>query len=131
MAQANGHSPMALVVDDNEVTRKLIGALMRRLGYAVADAKDGLEAVNAAAQTDFDCILMDIDMPRMTGLEATRVIRAMPGKIAHVPIIAITARTRPEEVDECRDAGMDGHLGKPVVVTDLDKTLSAARSSRT
>lgn len=130
MARADGHPLTALVVDDNEVTRKLISALMRRLGYQVADARDGVEAVSAVAASDFDCVLMDIDMPRMTGLEATRVIRAMPGKAGRVPIIAITARTRPEEVDECRDAGMDGHLGKPVAVTDLDKTLTQALHQR-
>ncbi len=67
-----------------------------------------------AGEQAFDLILMDLRMPKMDGLEATRLIRAMPAPRGWIPILALTAYTFPEQVAQCRDAGMDGHVAKPV-----------------
>jgi CheY-like chemotaxis protein/HPt (histidine-containing phosphotransfer) domain-containing protein len=80
------------------------------------------QAVAAVAATDFNVVLMDVRMPEMDGLEATRRIRALEGSRGQVPIVALTAQAFTEQVAECRKAGMDGHLAKPF---DPDQLLSA------
>jgi CheY-like chemotaxis protein len=77
-------------------------------------AEGGEEAVRQAAERPFDVILMDVRMPKVDGLQATRRIRALPDDRAQVPILALTAYTFPDQVAQCLDAGMDGHLPKPV-----------------
>jgi CheY-like chemotaxis protein len=69
--------------------------------------------VAAAAARDFDLILMDVRMPRMSGIEATRAIRAIPGPRGRVPVIALTAQVFADQIEECRGAAMDEHLAKP------------------
>jgi CheY-like chemotaxis protein len=103
-----------LLVEDNLVNRKVVGGLLERQGYQVDTVVDGVEAVEACEATVFDAILMDIQMPRMDGLEATRTIRALGGRHARVPIIALTANVMLEDSRECLDAGMDAFLSKPV-----------------
>jgi len=80
----------------------------------VTVAENGKTAVRLAGEEDFDLILMDVRMADMDGLEATRQIRALPGVRAMVPILALTAYTSPDQVAQCLDAGMDGHVPKPV-----------------
>jgi CheY-like chemotaxis protein len=104
-----------LVVDDNEVNRELICALLSPFGVEIETAADGVEAIEAVARAPFDLILMDVQMPNMDGLTATRRLRALtpPGAV-RTPIIAMTANVLDEQVNRCLDAGMDDHLGKPV-----------------
>jgi CheY-like chemotaxis protein len=121
-----------LVVDDNAVNRELISALLEPFDVGIAMATDGVEAVAAAAKGRFDLILMDVQMPNMDGLAATRHIRcsARPGA-PRVPIIAMTANVLPEQIQRCLEAGMDAHIGKPFSPEALIGTIaqwSGARS---
>ena len=104
-----------LVVDDNAVNRELVCALLEPFDVEIETANDGVEAVEAVARGTFDLILMDVQMPNMDGLTATRRIRASaePG-LPRTPIIALTANVLPDQIARCRDAGMDDHLGKPI-----------------
>jgi CheY-like chemotaxis protein/HPt (histidine-containing phosphotransfer) domain-containing protein len=109
----SGHTLHVLLVDDSAMNRDIAGSLLRAAGHVVTCAASGTEAVNAAAHTGFDVILMDVRMPGMDGLEATRRIRALEGEHAAVPIVALTAQAFGEQVAACRMAGMDGHVSKP------------------
>jgi signal transduction histidine kinase len=102
-----------LVVDDVLMNRDIAGAFLRGSGHEVVCLEGGAEAVAAAAITDFDVILMDVRMPEMDGLEATRRIRALDGPRGGVPIVALTAQAFLDQISECREAGMDSHLAKP------------------
>jgi PAS domain S-box-containing protein len=111
-----------LVVDDVAMIRDLAASMLRMAGHTVVCLEGGAEAVEAIATADFDVVLMDVRMPEMDGLEATRRIRALAGTRGRVPIVALTAQAFPEQVDECHNAGMNGHVSKPF---NID-TLSAA-----
>jgi PAS domain S-box-containing protein len=114
-----------LVVDDNAVNRELITALLSPFDLDIETAADGAEAIVAAARAPFDLILMDVQMPTMDGLSATRRIRAAtPSGAPRIPIIAMTANVLPEQVERCLDAGMDDHLGNPI---NPQKLLEALR----
>lgn len=102
-----------LVVDDNETNRLVMRRSLERWGCRVQEVGDGLDAVQAASIHAFDLILMDIRMPRMDGLQATKRIRASKGPNQQTPILAVTAHTYPEDLECCTRAGMQGHLGKP------------------
>jgi CheY-like chemotaxis protein len=102
------------VVEDNAVNRMLVVAILRRAGYSVETAPNGLAGLLAAAANDYDLILMDIHMPEMDGIEATRRIRALPGNRARVPIVALTANAVYSDREACITVGMDDHIGKPI-----------------
>lgn len=103
-----------LVADDIAANRLLMRALLTGAGHEVHLAKDGQEVLDALDEEGFDAVLMDVRMPGMDGLEATRRLRARPGPERRMPVIAVTASAMPEEVAECEAAGMDSHLTKPV-----------------
>jgi len=111
-----------LVVDDVLMNRDIASSFLRVAGHEVTCANSGAEAVAAVATTDFDVVLMDVRMPEMDGLEATRRIRALGGAQARVPIVALTAQAFANQVAECQEAGMDSHLPKPF---DRDMLLAA------
>jgi PAS domain S-box-containing protein len=102
-----------LVVDDVAMNRDIAGSFLRAAGHKVTCVEGGAEAVEAVGSTDFDVVLMDVRMPEMDGLEATRRIRTLEGARGRVPIVALTAQAFTEQVAECRKAGMDSHLPKP------------------
>ena len=102
-----------LVVDDVAMNCDIAASFLRSAGYRVTSVESGAEAVAAAANGTFDAIFMDVRMPGMDGLEATRRIRAAETGGQHVPIIALTAQAFTEQVAACRAAGMDTHLAKP------------------
>jgi CheY-like chemotaxis protein len=97
-------------------------------GCSTETAEDGLEAVAAARERPFDLILMDIKMPRMDGLEATRAIRALPGAAAATPIVALTANGDPEQVASYLAAGMQAVVDKPIKPELLLNTLQRVLS---
>ena len=107
-------APRVLVVDDHASNREVAGLMLGAAGCDVFLANDGEEAVEAVRSSSFDLILMDVRMPRMDGLQATRAIRALQRSGVGTPIVGFTADAMPEDVLRCREAGMDDHLAKPV-----------------
>ena len=112
-----------LVVDDNEINRVLLKAMLKRLGHNVTLAEGGHEALALALKFKFDAILMDISMPKMNGLQATKAILTGDGPNQTTPIIAVTAHALPEEQNEYVKAGMLGFIEKPVNLSLLKKML--------
>ncbi len=106
-------APNVLVVDDIAMNRDVAAAFLRAGGHTVTDVEGGSEAVSAVANSKFDVVLMDVRMPDMDGLEATRLIRKLGGAPGCVPIVAMTAQVFTQQIEECRKAGMDSHLPKP------------------
>lgn len=112
-----------LVVDDVDLNRELIVQILEPLGHVLKTAANGSEAVAIAAESRFDLVFMDVRMPGMDGLDATRQIRRA-GASKHAPIIALSAGVRSEQVAACLAAGMDDCLGKPIDERALLKTLA-------
>ena len=114
-----------LVVEDVAVNRELIVALLRPFDVAIETAENGEQAVAKVQGQPFDLVLMDVQMPVMDGLTATRAIRALDlPRLKGLPIIAMTANVLPDQVQKCLDAGMDDHLGKPIEPARLLAILS-------
>ena len=110
----NGAELAVLVAEDNEINRRVLAGMLRRLGCLVTFAMDGREAVQLVRGKSFALVLMDCQMPEMDGYEATRAIRAIGGDHATMPIIALTANVLPSDREACLAAGMNDFLGKPV-----------------
>ena len=119
-------SAHVLVVDDNATNRMVAQALCEMFDCTCESANDGAEAVEAACGGRFDLILMDIKMPVMDGVSATRAIRGMPGVAGRVPIIALTANAEPEDAEGYLAAGMNGVVEKPMKPEHLLAALQAA-----
>ena len=121
-----------LVVDDILMNCDIAGSFLSAAGHKVSFVEDGQEAVEAVKGTDFDVVLMDLRMPRMDGFQATQQIRALEGQRGRVPIVAMTAQAFAEQVEECRKAGMDGHLPKPFnqagLLAAVGRAAAAARA---
>ncbi|MFN3276078.1 MAG: ATP-binding protein [Paracoccus sp. (in: a-proteobacteria)] len=118
--------PMArnvLVVEDNATNRMVVGEMLKKRGCCVTEAEDGDEGVRLAQNQPFDLILMDISMPRMDGISATREIRRQ-GPNADTPVVALTAHALPEDLAHFRQAGMTGTLIKPLSFRQLDEVLT-------
>jgi len=115
-----------LVVDDVAMNRDIAASFIRAADHRVVCAGSGTEAVAVATAADFDVILMDVRMPDMDGLEATRRIRLLPGPRGRVTIVALTAQAFSEQVEACRAAGMDDHLAKPFTPTTLSDAVARA-----
>lgn len=113
-----------LVAEDNEVNRRVIIGMLKRIGCRVTLAVDGREALQFVKQHDYALILMDCQMPEMDGFEATRAIRALGGSYVDLPILALTANVLPADRDACLVAGMDDFLPKPI---KLDLLRSAVK----
>ncbi len=122
-----------LLVDDDPINRLAAGSLLRQQGHRVAEAANGSEALDRMAEQGFDVVLMDVHMPVMDGVEATRRIRAMGDEaIANTAIVGLTASVMSDEQQTYIDAGMDAVAAKPVVLDSLMHTISrcVARRSR-
>ena len=108
-----------LMVDDTAVNRELVRLMLQPLGVVIEDAAGGADAVQAAMTRSYDLILMDVRMPGVDGLEATRVIRAASAFNRRTPILALTADVQPENAAACREAGMDDIIAKPISPREL------------
>ncbi|MCI9242007.1 MAG: response regulator [Lawsonibacter sp.] len=123
-----------LLVEDNEINCEIVEFMLKAAGVEVATANDGKAAVDAFASSApgfFDCVLMDLMMPVMSGYEAARVIRGLDRPdAASVPIIALSANTFEEDVALAMDAGMNEHLSKPVDIKKMFQAMDRLRSQR-
>ncbi len=117
-----------LVVEDNAINMEIAAMILEQMGFAVEKAENGqvaLDRVTASAPGDFDLILMDIQMPVMDGYAATRAIRALEDREkARIPIVAMTANAFAEDVRAAGEAGMDGHIAKPVDIPVMRRTIA-------
>ena len=127
-AGAAQHRPLRiLLAEDNRVNQMLAVALLGKDGHDVTVACDGKAALDALAEGSFDVVLMDVQMPRMGGLEATARIReAERSTGGHLPIVAMTAHAMAGDRRRCLDAGMDGYVTKPI---DRAKLVQALREA--
>ena len=120
-----------LVAEDNELNRAVITELLNMYGITCECAVDGkicLERLQAVGEGVYDAVLMDMQMPNMNGLEATKAIRALPFEYTRtIPIIAMTANALKRDIRECLDAGMNRHLSKPI---DMKKMLQALAETK-
>ncbi|MBA3823829.1 MAG: response regulator [Ktedonobacterales bacterium] len=105
--------PTILIVDDNAMNTKMTSVLLRRAGYDVQSAGDGPEALQMLTQVRPHLILMDIQLPGISGLEVTRTIKANPAT-AQIPIIALTAYAMTGDDQKAREAGCNGYMSKPI-----------------
>jgi CheY-like chemotaxis protein/HPt (histidine-containing phosphotransfer) domain-containing protein len=119
-----------LLVEDLPMNQELAKAMIGRMGHRIDVAGDGVAALKAVAERDYDLILMDIQMPKMDGITATKRIRALGGGFADLPIIAMTANVMPEQVREFFGAGMNGHVAKPVRQAELHAAIVSALAGR-
>jgi CheY-like chemotaxis protein len=117
-----------LIVDDNATNQMVASALCGMFGCTSETAADGVEAVEAVTTRPFDLVLMDIRMPRMDGVEATRAIRALKGGLGRIPIVALTATADPESTAAYLAAGMNGVVDKPIIPAQLLAALQDALS---
>lgn len=122
--------PEVLYVDDNENNRTLVATILATQGVHCETADDGLQGLTAVEQGDFDLILMDIAMPVMDGVEASRRIRALAGHRGAVPIIAVTANTLPEQLASYAAVGIDDCLAKPINMVGLLTAVSVWGAGR-
>ncbi|HYG85655.1 MAG TPA: ATP-binding protein [Azospirillum sp.] len=123
LARLTRRSARVLVVDDNETNRMIVGRLLELEGHSVCHACDGEAALDTIGRQAFDLVLMDIDMPGMSGLEATGMIRLMRLGEPHLPVVALTADATPVMTRRCREAGMDAVLTKPIDPKELLKLV--------
>jgi two-component system, sensor histidine kinase and response regulator len=112
-----------LLAEDSTVNQKLATVLLELQGHTVALAKNGREALDLLRTTSFDLILMDVQMPELDGLEATRQIRGQESEGEHLPIIAMTAHAMKGDRERCLEAGMDDYLAKPIRAQELQDVL--------
>jgi len=118
-----------LLIEDDQVNLKLVVTLIRKLGYKPIAARNGREAVEIYRHEQPDCLLMDLQMPDLDGIEATAKIRALErasGYEHRAFIAALTANIFPADRERCFEAGMDGYLNKPVKLADLAEMLTRA-----
>ena len=119
-----GYEARLLVAEDIEINREIVRSLLNGMGMAADLAIDGAKALQMVQENDYDAVLMDVQMPVMDGLEATRRIRQLGGRFAGLPIIALTAHALREDQQGCIDAGMNDLIIKPVDPAYLAKVLS-------
>src|SRR5262249_25980895 len=114
-SEATGRKLNLLLVEDNPVNQKLAIRLLEKMGHDVVLAVNGREAVELAATKEFDVVLMDIQMPVMGGMEATKKIREAETKSGkRTPIVAMTAHAMKGDKERCLEGGMDGYVSKPI-----------------
>jgi signal transduction histidine kinase/ActR/RegA family two-component response regulator len=119
-----------LLAEDNLVNQRVAMTMLSKMGHRITLATNGLEALEQWRKSDFDLILMDVQMPEMTGLEATAQIRREEAIGAHITIVAMTASAMSEDRDRCLAAGMDDFISKPVSYKGIEEMITATFSGR-
>jgi CheY-like chemotaxis protein len=121
-----------LLAEDSTANQQLAVGVLTKWGHRVTVAANGVEAVDAWGQDQFDVILMDVQMPEMDGFQATTIIRAREQETGtHIPIVAMTAHAMKGDREECLAAGMDDYVTKPIRWPDLRRALSIVRAPET
>jgi PAS domain S-box-containing protein len=120
-------NPRFLVVDDNETNRIVACSILKSFHFSADTAANGKEAIEALSRTDYNCVLMDVQMPIMDGLETARIIRDPASTVKNhaVPIIALTASSLREDKDVCLQSGMNGFILKPMHTENLAQALAS------
>ena len=114
-----------LIVDDDLVNRKVMYAVVKKLGHSVILAEDGSIAVDYCKRENFDIILMDISMPNMDGFEATKQIRRLDGyQRGGTPIVALTAYALDGDREKCLSNGFDDYMSKPIEISEVANKIS-------
>lgn len=113
-----------LVVEDNAINLRIVVRLLTHRGHTVTSAVNAEEAIASVKSNEFDMILMDVNMPGKSGIDATRSIRAMGKQYRRIPIVALTANIMDEHIIACRDAGMNGHIAKPFSPDELFEAIA-------
>lgn len=124
-----GSLPRLLVVEDIVTNQLVITGFLQKLGYEADIADNGLEAIDRVQSADYGMIFMDMQMPVMDGLEATRRIRQLPGPAGLVPIFAMTANAMQQDMELCLQSGMNGFLTKPISLDKLKTVLQTELAS--
>ena len=119
MSQSSSSRARILLVDDSSANRQMLAAALGCLDVDLVQATNGEEGLQAARNADFDLILMDIYMPVMNGMDATRAIRALPGSRANTTIVGFTVDVRPEQLAQYTAVGMNDVIAKPVDPAEL------------
>ena len=128
----SGPALRVLLAEDNPVSQNLIRKVLEKGGYEVTVVSNGRMAVHAVSETSFDLVLMDIQMPEMDGLTATKLIRRDEERYGkHLPVFAMTAHAYKEAEHLCRESGMDGYLTKPISGSKLTKILAKILAGKT
>jgi CheY-like chemotaxis protein len=132
IGDAVGGAPRVLVAEDNVLWRTFVVSLLRQRGYSVAEVEDGQQAYAALANDRFDLVLLDINMPGLSGFEVTQAIRT---RGTRVPIIAVTAHVDAGDRERCLGAGMNGHVPKPIraeiLFAEIERVLPRLRAAAT
>ncbi len=121
--------PTVFLVEDNEMNRDMLTRRLTKKGYDVTTAEDGQEAVDKIGDVKPDIVLMDMSLPRMDGLEATRRIKAHP-ELGAVPVVVLTANATTNDRDDAMAAGCDAFETKPVNLPQLLETMAACLAAR-
>jgi two-component system sensor histidine kinase/response regulator len=108
-----------LVAEDNATNQLVVKSVLAKFGIVPDFAGNGIEAIEAVKLRPYDAVLMDVHMPDMDGLTATKILRSLPGPVSCLPVIALTANAFSHDVDQCRAAGMNAHVGKPFRTEEL------------
>jgi CheY-like chemotaxis protein len=127
----DSHNPLVLVVEDYQDAREMYAAYLQFSGYRVAEASNGLEALDKTRELMPDIILMDLALPKMDGWEATRQLKA-DERTRHIPIVALTGHALAGHAEGARQAGCDAFVTKPclpdALVTEIQRMLSSIRA---
>jgi CheY-like chemotaxis protein len=115
-----------LLAEDHPANRELVAAFLKNSGVNLSFATNGAEALAMVSQSDYDLVLMDIQMPVMDGVSATKAIRRLQGRCATLPIIALSANVLPGQIRQYEQDGFSGHVGKPINVGALFAAISSA-----
>lgn len=113
-----------LLAEDSAILRRLLTAMLQRMGHKVTAVETGLQALDTAGKGGFDLVLMDVQMPEMDGPTAARAIRSLPSPVCDVPIVGLSADVLPEHQARHMDAGLDAYLTKPVNWEELSLTIA-------
>lgn len=121
MEKEDGHK--ILIVEDNELNMKLFNDLLEAHGYVTSTTRDGTKALEMAFDVMPDLILMDIQLPEVSGLDITRQIKA-EDKLKHIPIIAVTAFAMKGDEDKIKECGCEGYISKPISIVGFIDTIN-------